>query len=245
MSQLLKTLTDNLDASTLSQISQQIGANPSQTQSAISAALPMLVGGLARNTQTPEGANALAGALDRDHDGSLLDNLGPMLGSLAGGGGGGGAAGALGALGGLLGGGGGGGGAGSLLGMAASMLGGAPGNGSGRTVNGAGILGHILGGAQGAVQNNVAQASGLNAGQAGQLLSTLAPMIMGALGRTRQQQGLDAGGLASMLQGESQSLAGGAQNAITSFLDADGDGDMTDDLMKLAGQKLLGGLFGG
>ncbi len=60
------------------QISQQVGAEPSIVNTAIQAALPMILGGLANNAATPEGAESLNGALDRDHDGSLLGNLGGL-----------------------------------------------------------------------------------------------------------------------------------------------------------------------
>jgi hypothetical protein len=49
--------------------------------SAIQAALPKILGGLANNAATPQGAESLNNALDQDHDGSLLGNLGG-LGSL-------------------------------------------------------------------------------------------------------------------------------------------------------------------
>lgn len=63
------------------QISQNVGAEPSLVNTAIQAALPMILGGLANNAATPQGAESLNNALDRDHDGSLLGNLGG-LGSL-------------------------------------------------------------------------------------------------------------------------------------------------------------------
>ena len=56
-------------------ISQAIGADESTTSTAIQAALPMLLGGLARNAQSEDGASSLSGALDRDHDGSVLDDI--------------------------------------------------------------------------------------------------------------------------------------------------------------------------
>jgi len=59
----------------LGQISGQIGADPQSTQTAVSAALPLLLGALARNASQPGGAEALAGALGRDHDGSVLDHV--------------------------------------------------------------------------------------------------------------------------------------------------------------------------
>jgi hypothetical protein len=83
-------LGDSLDDGTVSQIGDQLGVDQQTAQSAISAAIPMIVAGLARNASRPGGADALQGALERDHDGSLLDDLGGFLG------GGGGALGGLG-----------------------------------------------------------------------------------------------------------------------------------------------------
>src|SRR3954471_10251685 len=57
------------------QISQQVGAEPSLVNSAIQMALPAIIGGLANNTSTPEGAESLNNALDQ-HDGSILDSFG-------------------------------------------------------------------------------------------------------------------------------------------------------------------------
>lgn len=71
----------------IAQISQQIGASPTQTQSAVQAALPMMVGGMASTAQQPEGAAALSEAMG-SHAG-LLGGLGGLgaLGGLLGGGG--------------------------------------------------------------------------------------------------------------------------------------------------------------
>ena len=60
------------------QISQQVGAEPSMVNSAIQAALPAILGSLANNASTPQGAQSLDNALANDHDGSLLDNLGSL-----------------------------------------------------------------------------------------------------------------------------------------------------------------------
>jgi hypothetical protein len=64
----------------VSQMSQQLGAQPDQTSQALQAALPMLLGAMARNAKSPEGASALAGALDRDHDGSILNDVSGFMG---------------------------------------------------------------------------------------------------------------------------------------------------------------------
>jgi hypothetical protein len=72
-------LQDALSGNNVSQISQAIGADESSTSNAIQAALPMLLGGLANNSASETGAAGLAGALDRDHDGSVLDDIGGLI----------------------------------------------------------------------------------------------------------------------------------------------------------------------
>ncbi len=98
MASLFDQLSQHVSADTINQIASQIGATPGQTKTAVSAAMPMLLGALARNSATPQGAAGILGALERDHDGSLLDSLGGLLGGASGGGGG------LGDIGGMLGG---------------------------------------------------------------------------------------------------------------------------------------------
>jgi len=80
MSSILDLLGSQLDASTLARLGSQVGATPEQTSAAVAAALPALLGALHRNSSTPQGEAALGSALDRDHDGSILDNLGSLLG---------------------------------------------------------------------------------------------------------------------------------------------------------------------
>lgn len=83
---ILESVARQLDAGTLAQMGRQIGLDPQTTQRAVGAALPVLVGALARNAQTPAGAASLAGALQRDQHGSILDDLGGFLGQGGGGG---------------------------------------------------------------------------------------------------------------------------------------------------------------
>ncbi len=114
---------------------------------------------------------------------------------------------------------------------------------SAANTHGAGILGHVLGARQGAAQQAVAGASGIDAGQAGAVLAMLAPIVMGALGKLNRQQGLDAGGLTSLLQGArvSHSQAQpGLMGLESQLLDANHDGSIVDDIT-----GKLGGLFGG
>src|SRR5215210_2095018 len=60
------------------QISETVGADQSSVNSAIQAALPMLINGLANNAATPQGADSLNHALEQDNHAGILDNLGGL-----------------------------------------------------------------------------------------------------------------------------------------------------------------------
>jgi hypothetical protein len=79
MSELTSLLTQALGGGTLESMSRQIGADKDATAQAISAALPILLGALDRNTDQPSGADALFNALQKDHDGSVLDDVAGFL----------------------------------------------------------------------------------------------------------------------------------------------------------------------
>ncbi len=197
MSDMLEMLAQTLGGNTLGQISSQIGADEGSTAKAVSAALPILLGAMDRNTDQPGGAESLLNALNRDHDGSVLDDVAGLLGGAQSG----------------------------------------PGNA---------ILGHILGGKQKSVETGLSQVSGLDSSSISKLLPILAPIVMGMLGRAKQQQGFDAGGLSDFLTGErknAQSRSPGTGDILGNLLDTDNDGQVIDDVVKL-GTSLLGGLFG-
>ncbi|HSS18911.1 MAG TPA: DUF937 domain-containing protein [Pyrinomonadaceae bacterium] len=109
--------------------------------------------------------------------------------------------------------------------------------GNPEAANGSGILGHVLGGERPAVESNLAQATGLDQNSAGSLLEMVAPMVMGAVGREQQQNGLDAGGLSQFLaqQETAQPTEPGLMGSLSSMLDSNKDGDVTDDLSRIAG----------
>src|SRR6185436_7422564 len=110
--------------------------------------------------------------------------------------------------------------------------------GNPQAANGAGILGHVLGGQRPAVENNLAQATGLDQSSAGSLLETVAPLVMGALGREQQQQGLDPQGLAQYLgdqKEQAQTANPGLMSGLSTMLDSNQDGSVTDDLGRIAG----------
>lgn len=85
MNGILDLLASNLGGSQMDQLARTIGADPRKTQAAVGAALPALLTALNRNTNSADGAQRLNRALEQDHDGSLLDNLGGLLGGGLGG----------------------------------------------------------------------------------------------------------------------------------------------------------------
>jgi hypothetical protein len=80
MPSIFDSITQQLSGGNLTQLSQQIGADEATTSQAVQAALPMLLGGMARNASSPEGAASLNNALN-DHRGGLAEGLGGLLGS--------------------------------------------------------------------------------------------------------------------------------------------------------------------
>ncbi len=178
------------------QISQNLGANQSVVNSAIQMALPTILSGLANNVQSPQGAESLDNALQKDHDGSLLNSLSDFL------------------------------------------QGGVPApQQASRQTNGAGILEHILGGKQTTAAQEISEKSGLSMGQVASLLITLAPIVMSFLGRKKQQENLDSGGLSDLILGQKQQMQSSGNpmmDMASRMLDKDGDGSAMDDLASMA-----------
>jgi hypothetical protein len=76
---LLELLRNQLDGEASSQIGAQVGLGKEDTRKAIDSALPTLMAALAGNARKKDGAAGLARALEQDHDGSILDDLGGFL----------------------------------------------------------------------------------------------------------------------------------------------------------------------
>jgi hypothetical protein len=194
MSSILDLLSSTLGGGAVNQIGDKLGLDPATTGKIVSAAIPLLVTALAKNSSTPQGAQSLHTALSNDHDGSVLDDVMGFLGSAQGGG------------------------------------------------AGAGILKHVLGNKQEALQAGLGQSTGVDPSSVGQILEMVAPMVMGALGRQAQQSGMDAGGLTDFLQGQAQSARQAQPDVLGSvlgMLDTNKDGSVLDDV-----GGLLGKLFG-
>ncbi len=75
MDSIIQLLISQLTDGAVGKISDQMGIDEAKTQQAIGMALPVIIGALNRNTNSTDGAQSLVGALQRDHDGSILNNL--------------------------------------------------------------------------------------------------------------------------------------------------------------------------
>jgi hypothetical protein len=80
MPSIYDSVTEQLSGPNLTQLSQQIGADEATTSQGIQAALPLVLGGLARNASSPDGAASLGNALN-EHRGGLMGTLGGLLGN--------------------------------------------------------------------------------------------------------------------------------------------------------------------
>ena len=201
---LVEQLLSQLQGAPMAQIASQLGADQQQTESAVGAAVPMLLGMLGNNANQGGGADALFGALMRDHAPAQAqgfgggDLLGSVLGSVLGGGQGQSAGSAI--LGHIFGG---------QQQQAESSLGQASGLGGGN----AGQLLAILAPIVMSFLANKVQGNGLDAGGLGQVLQQ-------EQAQTQQQGGLGGGLLTSMLDqdGDGQLGAGDLFKLAGSFL---------------------------
>ncbi len=203
MADLFDMLQSQVGESLVGAMTNQLGgATQQQTSEGVSGAMSILMGALARNASKPEGASALGAALDRDHDGSILDDI------------------------------------------AGFVNGTSPINNT-KAANGAGILGHILGGQQSGAIDSLMKMSGLSKNQSSSLLIKLAPIVLGMLGKQKKSQGLDMSGLSNILNSSAESARQRSPkpDLLTSFLDQDGDGSLKGEATRF-GFGILKNLFG-
>jgi len=131
----------------------------------------------------------------------------------------------------------------NIEGLAGQIFGGGQGASASPATDAGGILGHILGNNQGQVAQDVSQKTGLGIGQVAQILMFLAPIVMGYLGKQKQEQGADASGLSGILggllgnsqpQAASQSTGNAVLDMASNALDRDHDGSAIDDIASMA-----------
>ncbi len=183
MENILGSILSQIDNDSLQKISRQANASPAQAKSALASAVPALMHALAKNSSTKEGATSLQKAIAKDHDGSLLDNLGGFLNNP-------------------------------------------------QSVNGEGILKHVLGNKRQNVEKYISKGSGLNSSATAKILEMAAPIVMGYLGKKNASGGGIGELLDSYLKTEKKQVPK-SQSVINQILDRDGDGNIMDDIAEI------------
>ena len=209
MENILELLNSDLGKQIIGGVSQETKQPANKTADVVSLALPLLMGAMKRNTNSPEGAAGLMGALNSKHNGGILDNLDGFFGG---------------------------------------------GVDEDQKIDGLGILGHVLGGSQDNVVGALSKRSGVDSNSVMKILQVIAPLVLGYLGKQKQQRNVQTDSdLGDLLGG----LLGGGkkqqkqQGLIESLLDGDNDGSILDDVAGMvlnSGSKKksgLGGLLGG
>ena len=210
---LLDMIMSAQGGNTAQQVGAQLGLNQQQSQSAIAALLPAISSALKQNTSNPQGLAGLLGALQKGNHEQYLDNP-------------------------------------EMLGQA-------------QTVNdGNAILGHLFGSkdVSRAVAGHAAQKTGIGADVLKKLLPLVATMAMGSLSKQTRQPSMKSAltglamqhlmgggqksGLGSILgavtgansrqQRQAQQTHQQGMGIIGKLLDADGDGSMMDDVLRMA-----------
>ena len=187
MPSLIETIGSQLTPQTISAIAGQLGVDERTAQQSVGIALPLLVSALARNSQTRLGAQSLAKALKKDHNGSILADLPAAVAQY-------------------------------------------------QTGEGNGILRHVLGESRPTVEQTLQRGTNVDASQ---LLTMLAPIVMGVLGQMQQKKKLTPTALSETLLTEQKHI--GSTNsdlmgAVTRMLDANSDGSMVDDVIGILGR---------
>lgn len=156
MNETLNVLLNALNIDNVNSLSQMTGLDQDKTSSAISQILPALLQGLNSNVQKEGGLSSLESALEKDHNGSILNNV-----------------------------------------MSAFMNGDKP-EDTGRETNGLGIVNHIFGGQQNQVAQNIGSNLNIDSSTIMSLMAKIAPLVMGFLGKSKNDSGMDIGSLLKM-----------------------------------------------
>ena len=75
----LEALLGLLQGQDIGNLASQVGGNEEETKNGVMAALPAMLAALGKNAGTEKGAEELNNALEKKHDGSILDNLSGYL----------------------------------------------------------------------------------------------------------------------------------------------------------------------
>lgn len=154
---LIDLLTGNTSNQVAEQAENKFGISRNQIIALLAVAAPLIISYLRNKSQDSKEAEALNNALDKDHDGSILND--------------------------------------------ASQI-------ESRQAEGGSILDHIFGGQKSNVENQLSQNTGISIDKIGSILAMLAPVVMGYIGKEKQQSNVGAGGLGDLLGG----ILGNASN---------------------------------
>lgn len=154
---LLDLLTGNTSNQVAEKAENKFGISRNQIIALLAVAAPLIISYLRNKSQDAKEAEALNNALDKDHDGSILND--------------------------------------------SSQL-------EARESEGGSILSHIFGSDKQNVENQLSQNTGISIDKIGPVLAMLAPVIMGYIGKEKQQSNVGAGGLGDLLGG----ILGNASN---------------------------------
>ncbi|WP_265129405.1 DUF937 domain-containing protein [Chryseobacterium oranimense] len=154
---LIDLLTGNTSNQVAEQAENKFGISKNQIIALLAVAAPLVISYLRNKSQDAKEAEALNNALDKDHDGSILDD--------------------------------------------ASQA-------EARQAEGGSILDHVFGSQKSTVENQLSQNTGISIDKIGPVLAMLAPVIMGYIGKEKQQNNVGAGGLGDLLGG----ILGNASN---------------------------------
>ncbi|HQX42930.1 MAG: DUF937 domain-containing protein [Saprospiraceae bacterium] len=191
-------LSQHLPDELLAQMAGKVGVqDPNVGVAASKSIINTLMQGLMNNSSNESGAEGLLGAIDRDHNGSILDDV-------------------------------------------MGFLGNSGQSGSDQMTNSAGILGHILGFKQQNVTNGVSKVFGMDTSTVISLMSMLAPVVMGLIGKARANNQVDQTNIQQVLETtvHQQTDQNSGLGIFGKLLDTDGDGNISDDLLQM-GMKFL------
>ena len=125
----------------------------------------------------------------------------------------------------------------NLLGNFASMLGGS--NQAALVNSGTQALSGLLGGSStNALTGALAKFTGASSQQSGSLIGMLAPVVLGSLAQTQKSGGLDAGGLAKLLEGQKSNIAAAMPVGFSDLLGGSGLLDSIAGNLKAAAPKI-------
>jgi len=106
------------------------------------------------------------------------------------------------------------------------------------------MVDHMLGQRRGSIEQALAAKTGASQDNITQILQTLGPLVLGAIGKQKQGQGFNPADLAGYL-GQQKSAAkyksGDMGSYLFDLLDANDDGSVVDDVMRLANQFMGSG----